>query len=347
MRLSWPLVGRIEELGVLEAAIVAPDVCGVVVHGAAGSGKSRLAQAALSAAAAHGVDVRWVAGTSSARTIPLGALTAWTPPGVTDTAGLLRGVFELLTAAAPACTVVLGIDDAHLLDELSIFVVQQIVQRGAAKVVLTVVDDAPVPVAVREIWKHGRFDRIDLQPLSAADTTALLSATLCAAIDADAARRLWMLTRGNVLYLRNIVEQEVADGRLVEQDGSWRWIGDPVMPPGLVELIESRIGALPDAVSEVIDALAVGEPIDLATLQRMTDPAAVEQADIHGLITLEPAANGLQVRVAHPLYAEVRRRRAAPTRLRRLRGRIAAELATARDGDDRWRPARSSRSAPP
>ena len=29
--------------------------------------------------------------------------------------------------------------------------------------------------------------------------------------------RLWKLTRGNVLYLRNIVEQEVADGRLVQR----------------------------------------------------------------------------------------------------------------------------------
>ena len=28
----------------------------------------------------------------------------------------------------------------------------------------------------------------------------------------------------------------------LKQDGYWRWIGDPVIPPSLVELIESRIG---------------------------------------------------------------------------------------------------------
>jgi DNA-binding CsgD family transcriptional regulator len=38
--------------------------------------------------------------------------------------------------------------------------------------------------------------------------------------------------------------------------------------------------------------------------------------------------------VAHPLYGEVRRWRAAPTRLRRLRGLVATELATSDDGDD-------------
>ena len=55
----------------------------------------------------------------------------------------------------------------------------------------------------------------------------------------------------------------------------------------LVELIESRIGAIPPSVSDVIDALAVGEPIELASLIRITDPAAVEDADTRGLITID------------------------------------------------------------
>ncbi len=125
--------------------------------------------------------------------------------------------------------------------------VHQIVQRGAAKVVLTVRDDEPIPSAIQEIWTAGQFDRLDLKQLSLDETATLLSAALEGSVEADAAQRLWKLTRGNVLYLRNIVEQEVADGRIVQEHGCWRWIGDPVMPPGLVELIESRIGTLPCA----------------------------------------------------------------------------------------------------
>ena len=78
----------------------------------------------------------------------------------------------------------------------------------------------------------------------------------------------------------------------------------------------------------------MGEPIELAALQRITDPAAVEEADTRGLITLEPGVAGVQVRVAHPLYGEVRRRGAPPTKLRRLRGLVAAELAGSNEGDD-------------
>lgn len=334
MRLPWPLTGRPAEMRILEAAIVASDVSGIVIHGASGVGKSRIAREALVAAESQGSEARWAVGTSSARAIPLGAFAAWTQPGVTDTVQLLQGVIESLAAAPTGVAVVVGVDDVHLLDDLSAFVLHQIVQRGLAKVILTVRDGEPIPAAVHEIWTTVRFERLDLQPLSLDETTTLLSAAMAGSVDPDAVQRLWKLTRGNVLYLRNIVEQEAADGRLVKQHGSWRWIGGLIMPLSLVELLESRIGTLPGPVSDVIDTLAVGEPIELAALSRITDAAAVEEAETRGLITLEPVAGGVEVRVAHPLYGEVRRTRAPATRLRRLRGLVAAELAEADDRDD-------------
>lgn len=195
---------------------------------------------------------------------------------------MLRGVIESLTSAASAADVVVGVDDVHLLDDLSTYVVHQVVQRGAAKVILTARDGEPIPPAVQEIWRIGQFDRVDLRQLSLDETATLLSAVLDGPVDSDAAARLWKLTDGNVLYPRNIVAQEVADGRIAHERGFWRWMGDPVMPPGLVDLIESRIGALPASVSDVIDVLAVGEPLELAAPTRITDAAAVEEAEIPG-----------------------------------------------------------------
>ncbi len=334
VRLSWDLVGRRTEMRTIEASISAPDVSGVVISGATGVGKSRFARAALAAVAERGCEVRWVVGASSAHSIPLGAFTAWARSDAVDTVQLLRAVIESLTAAAAGVTVVVGIDDVHLLDDLSTFVVHQIVQRNAAKVIVTVRDGEPIPAAVQEIWKVGRFERLCLQPLSLDETAALLSGALAGPVDPDAAERLWTLTQGNVLYLQNIVEQEVSDGRIVQQRGRWRWTGDPVVPPSLVEMIETRIGTLPGPVGEVVDALAIGEPIELGALRRVTDADAVEEADIRGLITLESVAGSVEVRVAHPLYGEVRRGRAAPTRLRRIRGLVVAALAASDDADD-------------
>jgi ATP-dependent Clp protease ATP-binding subunit ClpA len=152
VRLSWPLIGRSEEMAAIKAAIMAPDASGIVVCGAAGVGKSRIVREAVAAAESQGYECRWVVGTSSARAIPLGAFTVWAPSGVTDTGQLLRGVIESLTTASSDAPVVVFVDDAHLLDDLSIFVVHQIVQRGAAKVVLAIRDDEPIPTAVQEIW---------------------------------------------------------------------------------------------------------------------------------------------------------------------------------------------------
>ncbi|MDT5076332.1 MAG: hypothetical protein QOJ80_969 [Mycobacterium sp.] len=319
----------------IEAAISSSTDSGILVCGVEGVGKSRIAREALRIAAASGCDTRWTAGASSARTIPLGAFTAWAPSDATDTVHLLRGVIESLTTASDsAAKVVLGIDDVHLLDELSTFVVHQIAQQRTAKLILTVRADEPIPAAVQEIWKAGHFNRLDLEQLSLEEITILLSTVLDGPVDSDAAQRLWNLTRGNLLYLQNIVEREVADGRILLQDGYWRWIGDPVMPPGLVELIESRIGVMPTAVGDVVDVLAVGEPIELEALTRITDSEAVEEAEIRGLIRLQPAGSGIEVRMEHPLYGEVRRRRAPRSRLRRLRGRVATELAASGDRDD-------------
>lgn len=337
MRLTWPLTGRSEEMRSIEAAIAAPDSSGIVVWGAAGVGKSRTAREALSIATANGYESRWATGTSSGRGIPLSTFAPWVGPTADENPQLLevvQGVINVLTSADPGTVVVVGVDDAHLLDDLSTFVLHQIVLRGAAKVVLTIRDGEPVPDGLREVWKDGQFDRLDLQPLSQNETTNLISAALDGPVEPDAATRLWRLTRGNVLYLRNIVEQEVADGRMVRRQGYWTWLGDPVVPPSLVELIETRLGTFPAPVSDVVDVLAVGEPMDLASLVRITDIAAVEDADNRGLIALEPVHDGIEVRVAHPLYGEVRRRRTARTRLRRLRALVATELGASDNRDD-------------
>ena len=173
------------EMSFIEAALSASDASGILMCGAAGVGKSRIAREALSVAESHGYECRWVVGTSSAQSIPLGVFTAWATSGATDTIQLLRAVIEALTATPSGAPVVLGVDDVHMLDELSIFAVHQLVQRGAAKVILTVRDE-PNSAALREILKVGQFTRLDLRPLTAGETATLLSATLGGSIDPHA-----------------------------------------------------------------------------------------------------------------------------------------------------------------
>ncbi len=333
MRLKWPLTGRKEELAAIDAARSDPDTCGVVLRGAAGVGKSRIAREALAHAAAAGCTTQWAVATSSARALPLGALTAWVTADM-DGPQLVRLVVDALTVTSNDAEVIVGVDDVHLLDDLSAFVLHQIVRRRTAKVILTLRDGEAVPAGVQEIWGAGEFQRIDLQPLSSEETVSLLGATLGGVIDPGAGHRLWSLTRGNALYLHHMVEQEVSAGRLAAEHGCWHWTGGMSVAPALVELIESRMGALPPAVGDVIDVLAVGEPMDIRLLANIADPAAIEEAEARSLVTLDENDGEAKVRLAHPLYGEVRRERAPAIRLRRLRGLVASSLAAGTDRDD-------------
>lgn len=332
--MQWPLTGRSEELRLIESAITDQHTSGIVVRGAAGVGKSRIARDALAGMSSRGWEVRWLVGTASARELPLGAVSDWVDSAGSASLEVVRTVIESLTSAPAGKPVVIGVDDVALLDDLSTFVVHQIVQRGTAKMVLTVRDGDQVRDATRELWRAGAFENLVLQPLSREEITALVAATLGGYLDLDSAERLWRLTRGNVLYLRNIVDHEVAEGRLAQQGGRLQWTGSPVIPPGLTELIETRMGALPGAVSDVIDVLAVAEPLELTHLADIAGAAAVEDADVRGLVTIETVGRGTEVRLAHPLYGEVRRERAPLTRLRRLRGLVADQLAAADGSGD-------------
>lgn len=325
---DWPLVGRAEELQLIdELARRRSASPGAVLAGAAGVGKTRLAREALAAAAARGVTTRWVVATASARALPLGAFASVVGSVGGDPTQYVHRAAEALLAGAGPRGVVIGVDDAHLLDEMSALLVQQLVLRKAATVVLTLRSGEPAPGAVTSLWKDGHLHRLELQPLSDAEIAALLEAVLGGPLDSPTARRFCVLTEGNALYLRELVDAEREAGRLRAVAGVWRWTGLPALSPGLVELVRSRIGSLSAAERDVVEVLAFGEPLGVPLLGDLTDTGAVEAAESRGLVHVVADGRRLQARLAHPLYGEVQRAGCGPFRARRLRGRIASALA--------------------
>jgi DNA-binding NarL/FixJ family response regulator len=329
---TWPLTGRAEELSLIGELLHSRDgPLGVVLAGAAGVGKTRLAREALAVAQQRGARTRWAAATASARAWPLGAFAAMLGVVGPDPARLLRQASAALLAGAGRAGVIVGVDDAHLLDELSATLVHQLVLRRAATVVLTLRTGETPPDAVTALWKDGHLTRLELQPLSQDETAALVEARLAGPLDSAAARRLWSVTQGNALYLQQLVDGELEAGRLHQVSGVWRWSGELALSPGLVELLSTRIGQLPDALNDVLEVLAFGEPLGVPALVTLTDAVAVEQAEARGLIEVYPDGRRLQARLAHPLYGEVRRAQMGIVHARRLRGRVARALADTGD----------------
>lgn len=324
---TWPLTGRAEELRLATGLIQGPTQ-GVVIAGAAGVGKTRLARELL-AGASRGAITRWVVATESARAIPLGALTL-----LTGRAGPIRRIEQAVDAVtAGDDRVVIGVDDAHLLDAASAVVVHQMVLLERATVVLTVRSGQPTPDAVTALWKDGHLRRLELQPLSAAETQALLEAVLGGPLNTTAGRRLWTTTQGNPLYLRALLDGERASGRLREAGGVWQWTGEPRLSPELSELIDQRVGELSTSERDLLDVLAFGEPLDLEVLAELADHTTLEILEERGVVEVLTHGGRPMVRTGHPLYGEAQRTRCGTTRARRIRGRIARALVGSSDDE--------------
>lgn len=323
----WPLTGRVEELSVIAEALTAETNRGVVIAGSAGVGKTRLARAATDAAARSGWAVRRIAGTATGRSVTLGAFARWADETSTTPAVLARKVIAELSAGTNGAPLLVYIDDAHLLDELSALIVHQLVLQEVAAVIATTRTGDPASDAVTALWKDGLLPRLELQPLSRRETGHLLTTVLGGDVRADCADRMYRLSRGNVLYLRHLVEHELETGRLSSAEGEWRWQGTPSVSPSLIELVDQQIGAVPEEVRDVVDLVAVAEPVGRQILQELTDAAAIEAAENRGLIQSASAADTIYM--GHPLYGEIRLSQCGSLRLRRLRGRVAAAMAQA------------------
>lgn len=356
----WPLVGRVEELQRVDRVLRgAGDPGGVVLAGATGVGKTRLAREAGGAAARRGSVVRWATATAAAGQVPLGAFTVLGVPGASggagvdgargisvmggeDPAGLAGRILDALTAQeGGGRAVVLGVDDAHLLDEMSALLLYQVVSRQQARVILTVRNGEPAPEPVTALWKEGYLERLELLALNEAETAALLEAGLGGCVDSATAHRMWALSSGNALYLRHLVDGEREADRLRERDGVWRWSGQAQLSQGLRQLVGVQMGELSESMCEVVDLLALGEPLEVTILERLASRDALEDVEERGLATVERNGRRLHARLAHPLYGETRRTTIGVLRARRLRGHLAAALTDtgARRGDDTLRKA--------
>ncbi|PFG42626.1 putative ATPase [Isoptericola jiangsuensis] len=318
MERTWPLTGRDDELRTLAAA-VRPGAAGIVVAGPAGVGKTRLAREALALAARRGATPVWAHGSAAARPLPLGAFTGVLDLPAGESAESVGRALEHLAARE---RLVLAVDDAHLLDEHSAILLDRVVERRAATVLVTVRAGEPAPDPVTSLWKDDRLARLDVAPLDAARTAELVARVLSGPVDQASAHRLWALTEGSPLFLRHLLGGEVSAGRFAATAGVWRWTGDPAIPPGLADLLAREIGGLAPPVQDVVDLVALAEPVDVTTLCSLASAGAVEEAEVRGLVRTD----GTVARLAHPLYGEVRRAVMGTVRARRLRGLVARTL---------------------
>jgi DNA-binding CsgD family transcriptional regulator len=304
------MVGRNQEFSQMTGAVAAKR--GAVITGPAGVGKTTLALSGLEWAEQRGMTQRRASATRASQGLPFGAFASLLPPERSDAdtsrddLGVLLGRYtRVMVEEAQGLPLLIFVDDAHLLDQGSAILVHQMALTQAATVLATVRAGEVMPDPVISLWKDGPAERIEIGDLDDETIEELLTSALEGPVDAATVRELAARSRGNPMFLRELVNGALETGVLVDAGGLWRLQGALSPTVRLVELVALRLGDLSQSERSVLELLALGEPLGPAELTRLADPAAVDALEQKGLVTSATQGSRIEIRLAHPVYGDV------------------------------------------
>ncbi|HET9168391.1 MAG TPA: LuxR C-terminal-related transcriptional regulator [Actinospica sp.] len=338
----WPLTARAGQLEKFARVWASPRYRAVVVGGAAGVGKTRLAEEFAARATLGGtVLIGRATASSAAAAVPLGALAHLLPPGnhMADPVNAFARVASVIRAEGRGRAAGVLVDDLHLLDTVSAMLLRQLLDAGAVRLIATLRTDLPRAEAISALITGDSVHRIDLPAFTLEQSAAVVAAALGGAVARAAVHELHTGSGGNALYLRELVLGGVKDGTLGWDGELWRRTADAAPSAGtprLAELIEARFAELRPAELTVLELLAVAAPVSLAEAQAACgDPAALTELELAGLIQIIEDRRRTVVLPAHPVYTELLRARIPVLRRRALltaqADRIAATGARRRE----------------
>jgi DNA-binding CsgD family transcriptional regulator len=277
-----------------------------------------------------------VAGSRTTALLPLGAVAALMadelgrpgPGGQVNAVALFEETRRALAQRHHGRRVLTVVDEMSLLDAASLALLGYLAAQGTIFLIATVRTGEPVPDLLTGLWRDGRVERIDLEDLTRTQLDTLLHLALGGPIEAGAGRQFWEVTQGNPLYVRELVLGALTSGALVERSGVWHL--EDLLPATtrLLDLVEQRIGGLPEQARSLIELLALCQPLELSYLEAAAPAGVLESLERGGLVTI--AVAGDEVRLAHPLHGEVVRAAMPRVRARAILLAEASRLEAAR-----------------
>ncbi|MFJ3229364.1 LuxR C-terminal-related transcriptional regulator [Streptomyces sp. NPDC086783] len=305
---DWPLVGREEEVAVFSDAWSKQWCRGVLIYGPAGVGKSHLATNYLKLAnrnLGHGITVT---ATEQAAAVPLGAMSHLLPADIdmSDPVRVFSTVARALTGPGGHPRPLM-VDDLHLIDDTSAVLLKQLVDVDAIRLIATIRSEQHRDV-LDLFARDSSILRIDLEPLDRERVLKLLQIVLGETVTWQTVDALFAVSRGNLLYLRELILGAVSTGALKKEDEVWQLEDDGVVgTPLLTELVQIRLNAAPQAAKTILQLLSFCEPLPLRHAEEVTQHDTLIELEDSGLVHVMRDGRRASLSLAHPLYGEVLR----------------------------------------
>ena len=290
-RLDAPLVGRKRELAALrrslKRAVDGGSARVALVVASPGAGKSRLAgeytRRAKGVTTLRGRCLSYGDGItywplreamadapeSAQRDALVAALDAETPLPAPELAWMFRQLCEALAREQP---LVLVFDDVHWAEPTFLELVEHVADKGEGPIFLVCLAREEL-LEERPQFLEGRknVDRIELDPLSAADTEMLLDGLGGVVLESDQRTRIAETAEGNPLFLEQLLALAL-EGGLAERP----------LPETIQALLAARLDRLGPGERAVLERGAViGKEFRLDDVAALVEPEAAPTAEIH------------------------------------------------------------------
>jgi DNA-binding CsgD family transcriptional regulator len=182
--------------------------------------------------------------------------------------------------------------------------VHQIAARASVPIVMTRRSSDALPAVLEELRTAGRIRRERLPALTRESTKDLVARLAGAPADMVGDARFWTITRGNPLFIRQLVADGLERKHLIVADGVARWtVLDPATD--LRRTVAARLETLDTAERSAFRMIALFEAAPAAQMDAGIYSDGCRSLDARGLIRTEWRGRRRVTVPSHPLFAEV------------------------------------------
>lgn len=320
-----PPIIRAAELQEIVIALAGPEPAGIVISGPSGSGMTTLLDAAASVLrGSFSVIARNVS--ESFADIPFGIAMALVPdlparskvwPG-----SIVAACREAVRSASIAgSSALLVLDNIDFLDDMSLWLLSQLLGEPDIRMIATHRSDRPLRMELMESVVSRQLSVVTLDDLTQDQLREFLDDRLGGQAARSLVRDIHAATGGNLQAAKLLLDEAAARGEIVEQAGSWMLSG-PIRLDGsqALELTRHRLEGYSVPQRQVVDLLAVGEPIPMAVLEQLVQKRAMEALSGDGTVRVQK--DNQTVSLSHANEGSLARQQLGPARILELRRSI-------------------------